>query len=174
MKFTINYLEEIYPNLSNSNPTLITGTPIIIRIPKALYNKYGYESIYENFTYWRNEHPVDVFIEQLQIKLLSKYRRFHTNTYQEYHEFLTKHKEIKLFDTLKFKKQVSTRVFIKGFEQVIIGSQWEFGFNNGNNKEIVQFALDAGLGERNSLGFGFMNIAKDIYKENTLSVANHV
>jgi CRISPR/Cas system endoribonuclease Cas6 (RAMP superfamily) len=61
---------------------------------------------------------------------------------------------------------------MKGFEQVIIGTLWEFGFNNGN-KDLIQFALDAGLGERNSLGFGFMNLhlmsKQDVYKETTLS-----
>ena len=72
---------------------------------------------------------------------------------------------MKIFDIFKFKKQISTRVSINKFEQVIIGSIWEFIFNrihnnnnNNNNKDIIQFALDSGLGERNSLGFGFMNL----------------
>jgi CRISPR-associated endoribonuclease Cas6 len=120
-----------------------------------------YDSIYDNFTYWRNEQPVDIFIEQLQIKLLSKYARFHSKTIEEYHEFLSKHKNVKIFDIFRFKKQISTRVSIDKFEQVIIGSVWEFIFNrinNNNSKNIIQFALDSGLGERNSLGFGFMNL----------------
>jgi CRISPR-associated endoribonuclease Cas6 len=67
---------------------------------------------------------------------------------------------VKIFDIFKFKKQISIRVSINKFEQVIIGSIWEFIFNriNNNNKDIIQFALDSGLGEHNSLGFGFMNL----------------
>jgi CRISPR-associated endoribonuclease Cas6 len=139
---------------------LITGTPIVIRIDKERYEKYGYESIYDNFTYWRNEQPINIFIEQLQIKLLSKYARFHNKTIEEYYEVLAKYKNVKIFDIFRFKKQVSTKLSIGNFEQVIIGSIWEFIFNhtNNNNKDIIQFALDSGLGERNSLGFGFMNL----------------
>lgn len=81
---------------------------------------------------------------------------------------------MKIFDMFKFKKQISTRLSINKFEQVIIGSIWEFIFNrinnNNNNKDIIQFALDSGLGERNSLGFGFMNLMakRDIYKQTAL------
>jgi CRISPR-associated endoribonuclease Cas6 len=66
---------------------------------------------------------------------------------------------VNIFDSFRFKKQISTRLSIDKFEQVIIGSIWEFIFNPTNiNKDIIQFALDSGLGERNSLGFGFMNV----------------
>jgi CRISPR-associated endoribonuclease Cas6 len=47
---------------------------------------------------------------------------------------------------------------MKGFDQVVIGTVWEFGFNAAVDKDIIQFALGSGLGERNSLGFGFMNL----------------
>jgi CRISPR-associated endoribonuclease Cas6 len=161
MKFKINHLKKIHTRIPESDIHLITGTPIVIRIDKERYKKYGYESVYDNFTYWRNEQPIDIFIEQLQIKLLSKYARYHNKTFREYHEFLAKYKKAKIFDIFKFKKQISTRLPINKFEQVVIGSIWEFIFNRVNhdsNKDIIQFALDSGLGERNSLGFGFMNL----------------
>jgi CRISPR-associated endoribonuclease Cas6 len=106
----------------------------------------------------------------LQIKLLSKYARYYNKTIEEYHEFLAKYKNVKIFDMFKFKKQTSIRLSINKFEQIIVGSIWEFIFNrinNNNNKDIIQFALDSGLGERNSLGFGFMNLMtkRDIYKQ---------
>ena len=47
---------------------------------------------------------------------------------------------------------------MKGFNQVVIGTVWEFAFNPDFNPDLIQFALDAGLGERNSMGFGFMNL----------------
>ncbi|MGA9842596.1 MAG: CRISPR-associated endoribonuclease Cas6 [Nitrososphaeraceae archaeon] len=159
MKFKINYLKKFFAGIPESDIHLITGTPIVIRINKERYEKYGYESIYDNFTYWRNEQPIDIFIEQLQIKLLRKYARFHNKTIEEYHEALAKYKNVKIFDIFRFKKQISTRLSIDKFEQVIVGSIWEFIFSpTNNNKDIIQFALDSGLGERNSLGFGFMNL----------------
>jgi CRISPR-associated endoribonuclease Cas6 len=159
MTFKINYIEEMYPRVPGSNFSLITGTPIVIRIWKDKYMDYGFESTFDNFSYWKNEQPLSVFIEQLQGKLLSKYGRYHIEPYTEYQEFLAKHKDIKLFDTFKFKKQVANKVIIENIERIIIGTVWEFGFNNNNgNKDLIQFALDSGLGERNSLGFGFMNL----------------
>jgi CRISPR-associated endoribonuclease Cas6 len=174
MKFKINFLQELYRRIPDSNSfNLITGTPIIIRIPREKYKQYGYESIYENFTYWKNEHPIDVFITQLTNNLLKKYTQYHT----QIHDLFESYEGIKVFDTFKFKKQISTRVFMKGFEQAVIGTLWEFGFNN-TNKDLVQFALDAGLGERNSLGFGFMNLPltfkTDIYKESTSSKVHSI
>ncbi|PWU81387.1 MAG: hypothetical protein DLM72_07110 [Candidatus Nitrosopolaris wilkensis] len=39
-----------------------------------------------------------------------------------------------------------------------MGSVWEFGFEGWQDSKLIQFVLDSGLGERNSLGFGYMNI----------------
>ena len=160
MKFNVDSLRKLYTRLpDNSNLNLITGTPIIVRVPREKYKEYNFEPLVNSDSiYWRNGHPIDLLLEQLQNTLLHKYAEYHwTETCKDIH----------LFHGFEFKKQISTRVFIKDFEQVIIGTVWEFGFNNGN-KELVQFALDSGLGERNSLGFGFMNLSrKDIYKENT-------
>ena len=82
-----------------------------------------------------------------------------------------------IFNDFRFKKQISTRLLINGHSQIVIGTVCEFVFNsNGDNKDIIEFAIDSGLGERNSLGFGFMNliIKKDIYKEMTLSEADPI
>jgi CRISPR/Cas system endoribonuclease Cas6 (RAMP superfamily) len=39
------------------------------------------------------------------------------------------------------------------------GSIWEFSFSHldWKKREVLRFGLDAGFGEENSLGFGFMN-----------------
>ncbi len=156
MKFKIDSLDKLIVKLPNTTPFgLITGTPIIVRIPKEKYKGYDFEQTKKeyDYVYWRSEHPIDIFITQLENNLLKKYVL--------YHRILTDsitRKTPVLFHIFKFKKQISTRVFMKGFEQVVIGTLWEFGFDADVNKDIIQFALDAGLGERNSLGFGFMNL----------------
>ena len=45
----------------------------------------------------------------------------------------------------------------------VIGSIWRFKFNNidKEQQEILQLGLDAGFGEMNSSGFGFMNIYRE-------------
>jgi CRISPR-associated endoribonuclease Cas6 len=103
----------------------------------------------------------DLFISQVENNLLKKYKEYQNLKSAIEGEELTmsllQQSSFSLFQKFKFKKQISTRLFMKGFDQVIIGTVWEFSFSIDSNKDIIQFALDAGLGERNSLGFGFMN-----------------
>ena len=53
---------------------------------------------------------------------------------------------------------------MKNSEQIVIGTVWEFGFEGWEDKKLIKFALDAGLGERNSMGFGSMNLQESRYK----------
>jgi CRISPR-associated endoribonuclease Cas6 len=65
-----------------------------------------------------------------------------------------------MFERLRFNKQVAVPLRVRGKETTIIGTLWEFPLPplDDMKREILQFGLDAGLGEMNSLGFGFMNI----------------
>ncbi|MEM3191332.1 MAG: CRISPR-associated endoribonuclease Cas6 [Candidatus Parvarchaeota archaeon] len=164
MKFKIDYVDKLDVRLPGNSPfTLITGTPIIIRIPREKYKAYGIDPKGRyDYVYWRSDHPIDLFISQLENNLRKKYAEYfgfgNDNTAglnvngMERPPFL--------FQKFKFKKQVSTRVPMKGFDQVVIGTVWEFGFEADVNRDMIQFALDVGLGERNSLGFGFLNLNK--------------
>ena len=40
--------------------------------------------------------------------------------------------------------------------QTIFATFWEFWIDEIN--ELIRFGLDAGIGERNTLGFGFLNL----------------
>ena len=125
---------------------IITASPIIIRIPLKRFSKdsdisYPYPTIY-----WRCSHPLDLFIEYLELNLKKKYYEFNNYKIKD-----------RIFEQFTFKKQVSTRILIGNRTIPIIGSLWEFCFFKHINKDIQLFALDCGLGERNSMGFGFMN-----------------
>ena len=74
-----------------------------------------------------------------------------------------------IFNKFVFKKQISTKIVMKNTEQIVIGTTWEFHIQGLENIKVIQFALDAGLGERNSMGFGFMNL-----KENAVSVSTFI
>jgi len=160
MVFRINSMDKLETRIPATPFTLITGTPILLRIPREKYRAYGFEpkGRYES-VYWRNDHPIELFISQIENNLMKKYA--------EYFGFSIDHSSVENKDKqqlhigfsnkFKFKKQVSTRVPMKGFDQVVIGTTWEFEFDNAN-VDMVKFALDSGLGERNSLGFGFMNV----------------
>jgi CRISPR-associated endoribonuclease Cas6 len=134
--------------------TLITGTPIVMRISKERYQKFNLETKYPYaYVYWRKEYPLEMFTRQLEENLCEKYAEF---TGRE----VARENELSIFHKLTFKKQISTRISIHDTEQIVIGSLWEFSFDDGSDIELLQFGLDCGLGERNSMGFGFMNVKK--------------
>ena len=167
MKFIINTIDKFYVKLPIESPfILITGTPITIRISRERYKVYGINppSNYE-YVYWRSDHPLDLFLSNLQYNLTKKFSEyFELNSGGTIAESSEEHKEFSflLFQNLKFKKQISTRLQIKILNQVIIGTIWEFKFNTTNlNRDLIQFAIESGLGERNSLGFGFINIIQN-------------
>ena len=152
MSFKIDSISRLNPNIVRSC-TLITGTPIVIRIPKENYEKYrikppkGYD-----YVYWRKNYSFEAFIKQLEDNLFKKYREFYGNSLEEF----------PIFEQFVFKKQVCNHVLLGGKEVRVFGSIWEFSFSylDGKKREVLQFGLDAGFGEENSLGFGFMNVAR--------------
>ncbi|MDE1725895.1 MAG: CRISPR-associated endoribonuclease Cas6 [Thaumarchaeota archaeon] len=149
MTFILDRFEVFSLNLPDDNVRMITGTPIIIRIPRERYLKYGINpEIPYNYIFWRKEHPIEMFIEQIEENLKKKYEEFTTKPVVE-ETILSK---------IKFRKQISNKIPLKGDIQTIIGTLWEFDFHKKENMDLLQFSLDAGFGERNSLGFGFMNL----------------
>jgi CRISPR-associated endoribonuclease Cas6 len=57
--------------------TLITSTPIIVRISKERYQKFNIETKYPySYVYWRKEYPLEMFTRQLEENLCSKYDEF--------------------------------------------------------------------------------------------------
>jgi CRISPR-associated endoribonuclease Cas6 len=141
------------------NCTLVTGTPIVIRIPKEKFGLYAIEAKY-NYAYWKKGHSFEAFLKQLNENIYKKYEEF----------FKTKVEREPLFQQFVFKKTVCNHVIIDGVERRIFGSLWEFVFDYLSNKQqnIFQFAVDTGFGELNSLGFGFMNVVRKVQNLNIL------
>ena len=135
--------------------TLVSATPIVVRIPEYNYDKYDIppESRKKRYVYWRRNLPFNVFVRQMEENLYKKYNRYH-DTHVE---------EEPLFQQFKLKKApVITQTMIDGQKIQLVGSLWEFPIHNltRKQKKILEFGLDCGLGERNPLGLGFMNKSK--------------
>ncbi len=131
---------------------LITESPIITRIPiEKYYGKTNNTAPYKS-VFWRCDHPVDLFIDNIE-----------SNIEKKYLEFAGKSVNKQVFERYEFKKQVSTKIEQKGAKFTIIGTLWKLKFSPDVPHALQKFVLDCGLGERNSLGFGFVNpIIKDI------------
>jgi CRISPR-associated endoribonuclease Cas6 len=130
---------------------LVTATPILLRIPhKKLSHQQGANSLPYNDVYWRNNYPMELFIEGIESNLDKKYKDCTMLS-------VKKNIDDSLFAEYRFKKQVSTKIHLHNTHVPVIGSLWELGFSYNIDKSVQIFALDCGLGERNSLGFGFVN-----------------
>ncbi len=126
--------------------TIITQSPIILRIHVSkYYGKISHTAPYKSIL-WRSDHPVNLFIDALEDNMKKKYT-----------DFTGKQIKKQIFERYDFKKQVSTKIEQESSKVPIIGSLWEIEFSAAISSDIQKFALDCGLGERNSLGFGFVN-----------------
>jgi CRISPR-associated endoribonuclease Cas6 len=130
--------------------TLTSGTPIIVRIPRYRYEEYGIEPKKNyDYAYWRKEYTPTAFLKQVEENITKKYSEYTGE----------RPAPCPIFETLRFKKQVAVPLRMKGSESTVVGTLWEFYLQhlNGQTRNLLQFGLDAGFGEMNSLGFGFMN-----------------
>ncbi|MDI6811337.1 MAG: CRISPR-associated endoribonuclease Cas6 [archaeon] len=130
---------------------VLTATPVIIRIPERNYDRYGIpeDERKARYVYWRPKYSFDAFLKQLSENLIKKFNDFYG----------TKMKEYELFEQFVFRRATATKVVIDGHEYVMVGSMWEFvwSYMDETQRRVIEFGLDAGFGERNSLGFGFVN-----------------
>jgi len=159
MSFSIERIKILRPRIGRT-VTLVTRTPIICRIPKENYKKYGINPGDYPYVYWRKDLPFNVFLRQLEDNLIKKYQQFHSIKVDE-------SRYLPLFQQFLFKKQVCNHLVfndedsrVKEFK--VFGSLWEFTFHHltKEQRNLLQFGLDAGFGERNPLGFGFMDIKR--------------
>ena len=88
-------------------------------------------------------------MKQLSENLIKKFNDFYGTKLSEY----------ELFEQFVFRRVTATKVVIDGREYVLVGSMWEFQWDymDETQRRVIEFGLDAGFGERNSLGFGFVN-----------------
>jgi CRISPR-associated endoribonuclease Cas6 len=153
MQFELNNVKRFNVKLKK-NFKLITATPIIIRIPEKNYEKYKIPMEFrkKRYVYWRPQYSFEAFVKQLEENLIKKYNEFYN----------VKFEIERIFEMFKFVKSTVNHTIINGKEQMLVGSIWEFGFSylNPEQKKILEFGIDCGFGERNSLGFGFMNVVR--------------
>ena len=148
MKFGIETVSTFTKHVTKKI-SLITGTPIVLRIPKENYKSYGIESK-RPFEYWRPEYDFNAFLKQISDNLVKKYNLY----------FNKKIHEQNIFQEFSFKRPVCVHRIEQGKEVPTVGSLWEFRFSHLTplQQDILQLGLDAGFGELNSSGFGFMNV----------------
>lgn len=121
----------------------ISATPIVLFEDNVNNRYYSFKQSFDfNF-----------FFDRLKDNAIKKYNAFYDENFNL---------DSSLFTNFEFAKEVSVRVKKNGNQFIIIGSLWkslEFDLNN-QNKKFYSFLFENGLGEKNSLGFGFLNCRK--------------
>lgn len=118
----------------------ISATPIVL-----------FEDNKNNKYYSFKQNPdFNFFFDRLKDNALKKYNAFYNDDFNL---------DSDLFTNFEFAREVSIRLKKDGNQFIIIGSLWKnLEFNlTFQNEKFYNFLFENGLGEKNSLGFGFLN-----------------
>lgn len=132
-----------------------SSTPIVL-----------YENNKSNTYYSIKRNPdLNFFLERLKDNAIKKFNAFYNKNFIF---------DGPLFDRLFFKKQVATHIRKNQKEFLFLGTLWEFELNlpridtineiDNEKRNFYEFIMDCGLGEKNSLGFGFVNMVRKYEK----------
>lgn len=135
--------------------TLTTSTGVHTRLKRDRWDEFDIDPDYDaNEIGWVPEHSLGVFKQRLVENLSWKHR-------QVFRDYLTTPEEGgSLFDDWNLEKVYSVNIpVIVDKEYTFVVSKWTFGYRvrNDDHRRWLNLALDAGLGARNPLGFGFVN-----------------
>ncbi len=151
MSFDLLDIKRVEIKLEARTLRVLTATPVIIRIPERNYDRYEIPESErkQRYVYWRPKYSFEAFLKQLSENLIKKYNEFHG----------TELDTSDLFEQFVFRRPTATKVVIEGREYVLVGSMWEFIWSSLTKlqRTLLAFGLDAGFGERSSMGFGFVN-----------------
>lgn len=123
-----------------------SSTNILVGTPIALYET----NINNRYYSFKSNPDFNFFFERLKDNAIKKYNSYYNESF---------YFDDDLFDSFEFNKEVSVQMNIHDNKFIIIGSLWK-SFEKDitkENRKFYNFLFDCGLGEKNSLGFGFVN-----------------
>jgi len=120
---------------------------------------------------WETGSPVVVYYKDRPFSFVKDkewdvfFQRLRENAIKKFEIFYGEKIEIdEIFDRVEFKKSVSIPLQKDERKFLIFGSTWkllEKSYVGKNERRFYKFIMDAGIGEKNSLGFGFVSPKKD-------------
>lgn len=159
------YIEEITPldpdvGEPGTSGTLSTGTGVLVRIPPWRFDEYNIDVDHDEAEFWRPEHTMEPFRNQIEGNLDQKHDLYCP-------DYLPGPSDVdgNLFDGYELLKTFAIPVRpTTGVEETWVLSKWRFEYavRDDHHRRYLNLLLDVGIGERNSLGFGFCNIVEKV------------
>lgn len=161
MAFEVDDVTPLAPDVGEpgTSGTMRTSTGLLIRIPPGRCDEYGIEHPNpegNTAVFWKSGHSIEPLRQQLESNLDKKHRIFAP-------EYLPGPSDVdgELFDEYEMTDEFAVPVQVTEQQRMTyVLTKWEFGYTvrNDDHRRHLNLALDVGLGGRNALGFGFMNI----------------
>jgi CRISPR-associated endoribonuclease Cas6 len=160
MPFRVEEVSELDPDVGEpgTRGVIETGTGVVCRIPQRNAKSYDIEPEGTGAIYWRPKHTLRPFRSQIQQNLDRKHRLF----CQDYLPAPCE-TDFRLFNSYDLIKTYALPVTVTTDQELTyVVSKWRLGYTvqNDDHRRHLNLALDTGLGERNALGFGFINIVE--------------
>ncbi|WP_436909372.1 CRISPR-associated endoribonuclease Cas6 [Halosimplex marinum] len=161
MPFTVEEVTGVSPDVGEpgTEGVLETATGLVVRIPHWKFDEYGIDAPSDAPEFWKPEHSLEPLREQLENNLDRKHGQFCA-------DYLPGPSDVAegLFTSYEHIKSYALPVTVtEGVTQTHVLSKFRFGYRvrDDDHRRHLNLALDAGLAERNSLGFGFVNVRED-------------
>lgn len=158
MPFHVEEVTPLAPDVGEpgTSGTLSTGTGVLVRIPPGRFDDYDMDVDHDESEFWRPEHSMEPFTNQIEANLDKKHGLYCP-------DYLPGPSDVDgdLFDGYELIKTFSIPVTpTTGRTETWVLSKWRFDYTvrDDDHQRHLNLALDVGVGERNSLGFGFVNI----------------
>lgn len=164
MKFRVDDVRPLAPDVGEpgTTGTIETSTGLFVRIPPERCDEYGieYHGSGDSAVYWKASanHPIEPLRKQLVANLDRKHRLYMPDYLRGPSDA-----DGQLFDEYELQKEFAMPIEVATSEELtVVLTKWEFGYEvrDDDHRRHLNLALDCGLGERNSLGFGFTNITE--------------
>lgn len=161
MPFRVDELSVLDPDVGEpgTSGTIETGTGILVRLYKHHRNEYGIEleDVDDTATFWRPEHSMEPFIDAIENNAQTKHDQFVP-------DYLPGPTDVDgpLFDGYELIKTYAIPLTVtQGVEREMVLSKWRFDYTvrDDDHRRHLNLLLDCGIGARNGLGLGFINIA---------------
>jgi CRISPR-associated endoribonuclease Cas6 len=162
-QFNISYVSKPFRvDLQGYQIIVRSATPIVMRIPKTRFKEYGIEpKVDYDYVFWRETIPLEAFVKQLADNMVKKVTKFLYGDHVSSKMLQLRTGELTLpeITDYQFIRSIAKPITVRQGRQTIIGSIWELRFlpRGPAERQALEISLDSGLGERNSLGFGFAN-----------------